>query len=224
MKVTGIILVAGDSTRFGTGMNKNLAEVEGRSILSYSLRTFLEHPKIDEVMIVCRRQDLDSIQMIVLEEDCSKPIHLVYGGRTRKESVHHALIESDADIVAIHDGARPAVKSSIISQCLQYMNEYPGVIVGVKAKDTIKIVNEREEIISSTNRDVTWNAQTPQCFQRSLLLRLHEKYQDEFITDDAMLLEKDGYPVKMVEGDYSNIKVTTYDDFLSIKKYLKEKE
>ena len=223
MSNAGIILVAGNSTRFKTGTNKSLEKINDRSVLSYSFRVFLNHPKIDEVLIVSRKEDFDTIRETIKEEEIIKPVKIVLGGKTRQESVYNSLKETESDIVLIHDGARPVIKAEYIDLCLSKIKEYKGVVVGVKSKDTIKIVNEKDEIVTSTDRSLTWNAQTPQCFDKELLLSLHEKYRDDFVTDDAMLLEKEGYPVKMVSGDYSNIKITTYDDFLDVKKYLKEK-
>ena len=223
MSNAGIILVAGNSTRFGTGTNKSLEIINGRSVLSYSFRIFLTHPRIDEVLIVCRKEDFETIKDIIQEEEIIKPVKIVLGGKTRQESVYNSLQKTDCDIVLIHDGARPVIKEEFIDLCLNEMKDYKGAIVGVKSKDTIKIVNDKDEIVTSTDRSITWNAQTPQCFDRKLLLSLHEKYKNDFVTDDAMLLEKEGYPVKMVNGDYTNIKITTYDDYLNVKKYLKEK-
>ena len=97
------------------------------------------------------------------------------------------------------------------------MNEFKGVTIGVKAKDTIKIANDNNVVESTTNRANTWVIQTPQCFDRNVLLQMHEKYRDNEVTDDCMLLEKDNYKIKIIEGDYSNIKITTYGDLGIIK-------
>ena len=163
------------------------------------------------------------VKDIIMREEVKKTIKLVVGGKTRQESVHHALTSTNASIVLIQDGARPCLKNRFIDSCLSYIDQYQGVIVGVRAKDTIKIVNESREIVSSTRRDNTWLAQTPQCFDRDLLLRLHEKYlYEEGIMDDSMLLEKEGIPVRIVDGDYTNIKITTAEDLELVKCYLKK--
>ena len=221
--VSGIILVAGSSTRYGKGVNKNFEKIHGRSVLSYSLRVLMNHPKIQDLVLVIREEDFPIVQAILSQEELTKPLQIVVGGKTRQESVHHALIRTDSSYVLIHDGARPGLQESFIDSCLSFIPQYQGIIVGVKSKDTIKIVNSAGEIVSSTNRNHTWLAQTPQCFDRELLLRLHEKYKgEEGITDDAMLLEKEGIPVRMVEGDYKNIKITTIEDLEIAKRYLKK--
>ena len=100
------------------------------------------------------------------------------------------------------------------------MKEYKGVTLGVKSKDTIKITDENNIVINTTKRSNTWMTQTPQCFERNTLLKTYEKYKDEDITDDCILLEKDKYKIKIIEGDYTNIKITTYEDIYCIKQFL----
>ena len=101
------------------------------------------------------------------------------------------------------------------------MSEFKGVSIGVKSKDTVKITDDNGVVESTTKRSNTWLAHTPQCFDRKLLLSLHEKYKNSTATDDGMILENEGYKVKMIEGDYTNIKVTTYSDINIIKEFLK---
>ena len=101
------------------------------------------------------------------------------------------------------------------------MSEYKGVAIGVLSKDTIKIVNDNYEVVETTNRDNTWIVQTPQCFDRKVLFNLHQKYKDGLFTDDCGLLEKDGYKVKLILGDYTNIKITTKEDINVVQNFIK---
>ena len=101
------------------------------------------------------------------------------------------------------------------------MEEFQGVTVGVKSKDTIKITDENNIVIQTTKRSNTWIVQTPQCFERKILLEMHEKYKQEEVTDDCMLLEMNGYQLKVLESDYTNIKVTTYEDLGIVEQFLK---
>lgn len=220
--VTAIILVAGNSTRFGKNRNKNLELINNKSILSYSLNAFNNNKYIDEIIVVVRTEDLENIEKIITEENITKKISIILGGNSRKESVYNALKNITNDIVIIHDGARPAIKQEYIENCLESMNEFKGVTVGVKSKDTIKIVDDNQIVINSTNRENTYIIQTPQCFDRKILFELHNKYSNLEVTDDCMLLEKDGYKVKIIEGDYTNIKVTTYSDMEVIQEFIKE--
>lgn len=213
MKVTGIILAAGNSTRFGQGRNKNLFEVNEKPIIAYSIEMLNKSKKINDIILVIKpeeREYFEDIQKII---KLDKPIKYVNGGETRMESVYNALKETNSDIVIIHDGARPRIKEEYIDRCLEAMEEFKGATVAVKSKDTIKICDDNGVVIETTKRANTYLIQTPQCFNREILLDLHEKFKgDNEITDDCMVLEKGGYSIKVVEGDYTNIKVTTFDD------------
>lgn len=211
--VTGIIVAAGNSTRFGQGRNKNLFEVNEKPIIAYSIEMLNKSKKINDIILVIKpeeREYFEDIQKII---KLDKPIKYVNGGETRMESVYNALKETNSDIVIIHDGARPRIKEEYIDRCLEAMEEFKGATVAVKSKDTIKICDDNGVVIETTKRANTYLIQTPQCFNREILLDLHEKFKgDNEITDDCMVLEKGGYSIKVVEGDYTNIKVTTFDD------------
>ena len=219
--VTAVILVAGNSTRFGKNRNKNFELVNGKTILSYSVKAFNENEYIDNIIIVLKEEDKNTVQEIIDNENLNKKIDLVLGGSSRQESVYNAIKTSDSDIVIIHDGARPAIKQEYITKCIEEMKSFKGVTIGVKSKDTIKITDSDGIVIDTTKRSNTWIVQTPQCFDRKILLNLHEKYKDEEVTDDCMLLEKGGYKIKIIEGDYTNIKVTTYSDINIIRRVVK---
>ena len=219
-KVTGIILLAGNSTRYGK--NKNLERIDNKFVFLYSLDTFHNNNYIDDIILVVRESDSNLINDIIKEHNYTKSIKLVIGGSTRMESVYNALVKTNSDLVVIHDAARPMIKDEYISNCIESLSKYKGVITGVKVKDTIKITNDFGEIIESTNRINTYIGQTPQAFYKDLLLKLHLKYQKDLnITDDAMLLEKDGYKIKIINGDYTNIKITTPEDLTIAKVYIK---
>lgn len=218
--VTGVILVAGNSTRFGQNRNKNFELVNGKSILSYSINAFSNNTYIDNIIVVIKEDDRNTVQRIIDEQEASKKIDIVLGGSSRQESVYNAIKTTSSDIVIIHDGARPAIKQEYINKSLEEMNNFKGVTIGVKSKDTIKITDDNGIVINSTKRSNTWVIQTPQCFDRKVLLELHEKYRKTEVTDDCMLLEKGGYEVKILEGEYTNIKVTTYSDMNIIKEFL----
>lgn len=220
--VTGVILVAGNSTRFGQNRNKNFEIIKGKSILSYSIKAFNNNKYIDSIIIVIKQDDRETVQKIVDEQEINKNIDIVIGGASRQESVYNAITTATSDIVIIQDGARPAIKQEYINKSIEEMSNFKGVTIGVKSKDTIKIADDNGIVINSTNRKNTYIIQTPQCFDRRILLNLHQKHKGEETTDDCILLEKDGYEVKIIEGDYTNIKVTTYSDMNIIKEFLVE--
>lgn len=220
--VTGVILLAGSSTRYNKGINKNLDTIDDNLVINYSIKKFLNNDNINELILVVRKEDIDEVLENIYNIESKKRIKLILGGKTRQESVYNALQVIDSDIVIIHDGARPLIKNKYINKCIETMDDYKASTIAVKSKDTIKIGNENNEVVSTTNRDNTWIIQTPQCFDTRLLKQLHEKYKNEFVTDDCSLIEKEGIKVKLIEGDYSNIKITTPEDIDIVKKLIKK--
>lgn len=221
-KVTAIILVAGNSTRFGQNRNKNFEKINSRSVLSYSLSEFDKNDNVDDIIVAVKENEIEKVKDIIKQDNISKKVQVVLGGNSRRESVYNCIKLTNSDIVIIHDGARPLIKQEYINLCLENIVEFEGVTIGVKSKDTIKITDENNVIVYTTKRSNTWLTQTPQCFKRDILLKMHEEYINEDITDDCMLLEKNDYRVKIIEGDYTNIKITTYDDLNIIKGFLEK--
>ncbi len=210
--VTAVILVAGNSTRYGQNRNKNFEMLKGKTVLNYSLEAFDNNQYIDDIIIVAKEDEKEIVQKIVKEQNTRLEVKIVVGGNTRKESVYNAITETNSDIVIIHDGARPAIKQRYIDECIESMENMKGVTIGVKSKDTIKITDENNIVINTTKRSNTWIIQTPQCFDRKTLISAHEMNKDIDCTDDCMLLENLNEKVKIIEGDYTNIKITTYED------------
>lgn len=222
-KVTAIILAAGNSERYGQNRNKNLEVVNSQTILEYSLKEFNKNKKIDNIIIATKESDLDEINNIIYKNRSSKPIKTIIGGNTRQESVYNSINSTDSNIVIIHDAARPMIKQEYIDKCIDEMDNFKGVTIGVKSKDTIKIASSDGIIEQTTNRANTWIIQTPQCFDRLSLLEAHNKFKnDPNITDDCMILEKNNEKVKIISGDYSNIKLTTFDDLNLVNEFLKK--
>lgn len=219
-RVTAIILVAGNSTRYGQNRNKNFEMLHGKTVLEYSLEAFQENAYIDTIIIGAKQEEILMIQNIIAKEERNKPIDIVVGGKSRQETVHNCIKQTKADIVIIHDGARPVIQQNYINQCIEAMKECKGVTVGVPSKDTIKVTDENNFVVQTTQRSNTWIVQTPQCFEREILLAMHEKYQEEEVTDDCMLLEKSGEKVKIIQGDYTNIKITTYEDIGVVENFI----
>ena len=215
--VTAIILVAGNSTRFGKNRNKNFEMINGKSVLTYSLEAFDENIYVDNIIVAVKECEMQEVQSIINKQILIKNVDIVIGGDTRKLSVYNCIKKTNSDIVIIHDGARPVIKQEYITNCIENMKDFKGVTIGIKSKDTIKITNKNNIVIDTTNRSNTWLIQTPQCFNRSILLKMHEKYKSEDVTDDCSLLEKNGYKIKVIPGDYSNIKIKTSEDLYIVK-------
>lgn len=220
-KITAIILVAGNSTRYGKTNNKNFEYIKGKTVLAYSLQAFNQNQYIDDIIITIRKDDMQTVNEILQDEKFHKKIKIVLGGTTRKESVYNSIISTNAEIVIIHDGARPMIKQEYINKCVESMEFFKAATIGIKAKDTIKIADENNIVINTTNRANTWIIQTPQCFERKTLQLLHNRYKNENVTDDCMLLELGKYKVKLLEGDYTNIKITTKEDTNIVNEFMK---
>jgi len=220
-RITGIVLVAGSSTRYGQNRNKNFEMINQKSVLSYTLEAFDKNEYIDDIIVASKEEDFDIVKKIVKKAEIQKNVNIVLGGATRKESVNNCIIATDADIVIIHDGARPFIRQEYINKCIECIDKIKGATIGVKSKDTIKITDNDDCVINTTLRSNTWIVQTPQCFDRKILLDMHKKYENTDVTDDCMLLEKENYKVKMIEGDYTNIKITTYEDLDIMKIFMK---
>ena len=221
--VTGVILLAGQSTRYNKGINKNLDSLDDKAVITHSIKKFLNNKYVNELILVVRTEDIDEVlKSIHSHAERTKPIKIVPGGSTRQESVYNALQIVNSDIVIIHDGARPLVRDKYIRNCIESMDDYYASTIAVKAKDTIKIGNDKNEVIETTDRANTWIVQTPQCFDAEILKFVHEKYQNINATDDCSLVEREGVIVKLIEGDYTNIKITTKEDMEIAKKLIKK--
>lgn len=218
--VTAIILVAGNSTRYGKNRNKNFEIIGGKTVLSYSLEAFDKNLYVDNIVVAIKECDFKEVRNIIDRQHLTKSVDIIIGGNSRKQSVYNCIKAINSDIVIIHDGARPLIKQDYITNCILNMKEFKGVTIGVKSKDTIKIADDNNIVLNTTNRNNTWIIQTPQCFERTILKEMHERYLDD-VTDDCSLLERGGYQVKIIAGSYSNIKITTAGDLEIIKNYLK---
>ena len=219
MKVTGIILAAGNSTRYGKNINKNLLFLNNKPVLIYSVEKYVDNDKINDIIIVIKESEKKEFENIISNYNFKKSIKFVIGGASRKESVYNALINTDSDIVIIHDAARPMIRNDYINACIDSMSQYNGSTIGVKSKDTIKVTDNYDVVVETTKRSNTWIIQTPQCFNRKLLLDVHKKYKDSEVTDDCELIEKEGYKVIIINGDYNNIKIT-YDNDMKYLEFL----
>ena len=214
-KVTALLLAGGSGTRFGANGNKVYVEILGKPILQYSLEVLANHPMVDQCILVVKKGEEEIAREIVAGANLADSSKIAYaeGGATRQESVYHGLCASDGDIVLIHDSARPMIRPSYIDACLASMDRVPGSTIAVRSKDTIKLSDENGLVVQTTVRANTWVVQTPQCFDLKILKAAHETYKDApGITDDCSILELAGEPVQLLEGDYTNIKVTTPED------------
>lgn len=224
-RTAAIVLAGGSGSRMNSDTKKQYIEIQGKPLIFYALNAF-EHSCIEKVILVTAPGDEEYCRInIVKKFDFSKVIKIVPGGKERYNSVFNGLRSlKDTDYVLIHDGARPFITTDIISRALEYAIKYDACVVGMPSKDTVKIADENGFVDSTPNRSRVWNIQTPQAFNYNLV---YESYCDIFnyeneleITDDAMVVEHFGKKqVKLIEGSYSNIKITTPEDLNGIENY-----
>jgi 2-C-methyl-D-erythritol 4-phosphate cytidylyltransferase len=228
MKTVAIITAAGYGKRMG--QPKQFLEIGGKPILEWTLSVFEATEAIDEIILVVNEEDVERAKKFSF----TKLKEVVAGGRERQDSVYNGIkaLPEDAEIVAVHDGARPFVSSEIIEKAIAEARKEGAVVVGVPISDTVKKVDSRKTstssvesltVESSLNRQELWAAQTPQVFKKDIILRAYrEGLGKHQVTDDAMTVEKLGIPVKMVMGSHRNIKITTPDDLNIAEAILKE--
>ena len=226
--ITKVIIAAGGlGTRLKTIHPKPLVMLNGRPLLAYSMEIFERSPLIDSVIIVTHEYHILDVEDVVRHYDFRKVERVVTGGETRSASVYNGLREAgdNTDIVVIHDGARPLVKAQTVQRAIEQCKAHGAVVVGVKVKPTIKRVDPLNLFVRETlNRGELWEIQTPQVFNRELLLKAYAQHGVENHTDDAGLVERMGIPVKVVEGDYENIKITTNEDLVLAEAFLNARE
>lgn len=216
-KIVAIVLAAGEGKRMGSGIPKQYMLIKSRPLVYYALKAF-EESSVDEVILVTGEDEIDYCKKYIVDKyQFRKVSQIVPGGSERYESVYCGLKKvQDADYVLIHDGARPMINTELIRRCIHSVREYRACVVGMPSKDTIKVVNEDNYAIHTPERKNLWQVQTPQCFEYKLVMKAHEALiasGDKNATDDAMVVETYGnVPVKLIEGGYDNIKITTPED------------
>lgn len=213
--------------RMGAGSNKQYLLLDGVPILAHTLRVFEQAPFISGVYIVSPEKEIPFCQTEVVERyGFSKVRAVVAGGSERQYSVLNGLnamegIDQD-DLVLIHDGVRPFVPVGVLERAAAAADEFGGAVVAVPVKDTVKVA--RDGIITETpKREDLWLAQTPQAFRYGLIrAAYHAAAAEGFLgTDDASLMERQGWPLHIVMGDYRNIKITTPEDMVLAEAFLK---
>ncbi|MCD7957997.1 MAG: 2-C-methyl-D-erythritol 4-phosphate cytidylyltransferase [Ruminococcus sp.] len=212
---TSVILVcAGNATRM-QGQNKIFLPLGDSSVIGYSMRAFEQCDRVVELIVVARPSDTDTVWKTAKQIGIQKLKAVVPGGTTRQESVSHGLeaLSKETSLLAIHDGARPLVRTDQIEQVIHDAAVFGGATLGVPVKDTIKIV--QDHLITDTPyRPHLYATQTPQVFQRKLYFEamVFAKSHNLDFTDDCQLVESLNHKVYMSDGDYTNIKITTPED------------
>lgn len=224
---TAIVLAAGKGTRMNSKIQKQFLEVEGKPVIYYSLKCFQESLLIRDIILVTGEESLSYCkEEIVKRFGFSKVKKVTAGGKERYDSVYAGLCACDnTDYVLIHDGARPFVTEEILERTCLSVKETGACVVGMPAKDTIKISDRNKMVESTPAREKVWLVQTPQAFRYSLIKESYESIRCKDmsgITDDAMIVEQErGVKVALVHGSYENLKITTPEDLIIAEAFLR---
>jgi len=218
MFVAAIIAAGGRGVRLGADRPKQFLEIQGRSILELSIKALAASDRIDEIVVALPGEHLDAVARS-FEGQIKQPLHFVAGGERRQDSVANAFAKTSerADVVVIHDAARPFVTTDVIDRAIDGALEYGAAIAAVTVRDTVKQTGDANaqgsrRILATIPRDSVFLAQTPQAFVRDVLARALAEGTQVDATDEAMLVERLGLPVHIVEGDPGNVKITTPED------------
>ena len=214
----------------GMAVKKQFIQLKGKEILVRTLETLAAVPAIDGILLVVSRDDVDLCQHLIYEYQIEKVKDILIGGSTRQESVFLGLsaLPKDCSMVVIHDGARPLVTREQIESTIESARQYGGAMLAVPVKDTIKMVDKKKFVQQTPSRVNLWSAQTPQTFRYPEILEGHRHavvMGDYSCTDDSQVVEKYlDMPVKIVQGSYDNIKITTPDDIQMGERILETRE
>ncbi|STO32173.1 2-C-methyl-D-erythritol 4-phosphate cytidylyltransferase [Fusobacterium necrogenes] len=215
-KVTMIVAAAGVGKRMGLGYPKQFFEYKGKPLFIMPLEVAQNSKIVDEIVVVTNKENVSLVENYCNQYGLSKIVKVIEGGKERQNSIYNALkYDNNSDIILVQDGVRPFLKEKYIEECCRVVvEERLGAVVGVQVKDTIKVINESFEVVSTPKRADLVAVHTPQAFEGKLLKEAYEIAEREnFLgTDDSSLVERIGGKVKIVLGDYDNIKITTQED------------
>ncbi|WP_077210451.1 2-C-methyl-D-erythritol 4-phosphate cytidylyltransferase [Bacillus dakarensis] len=221
-----IIPAAGQGKRMGAGKNKLLLTLNDIPIFVHTLMVFENDEKCDGIILVISPNDEETFKDLISNYQIHKVTAIVYGGKERQNSVYNGLkAVQSSEVILVHDGARPFIDIDTIHALVDEANIHGAAVVAVPVKDTIKRV-ENNEVIETVERSSLWAIQTPQAFRVPLLLEAHQWAEENGYTgtDDASLVEKINKPVKIVQGSYDNIKLTTSEDLYFAEAIMKKQK
>lgn len=214
--ITAVVPAAGLGVRLSLDLAKPFIEIKAKPIIVYTLEVLHAHPFIDEIVVVAHEDSLEVLRGFVKRYALEKVVRVIPGGATRKESVRNGLevVSSKSRFVLIHDGVRPFVDEGDISRVIDACREGGAAVLGVPVKSTLKRVDRNLDVDETLRRDLIWEIQTPQVFERELIQKAYLAASKHAVPDDAALVEYLGKKIKVVRGSYFNIKITTQEDLV----------
>lgn len=221
-EVGAVIVAAGRSERMG-GIDKLFAPLAGRPLLSHTIQAFQEAPCVDRIAIVAGERNWGAVGELVRVAGFAKVTAVVRGGARRQDSVLAGLeVLAGVELAAVHDGARPLATPGLVTRVVEAARAGGAAICAIPVRDTVKEVDQAQ-VARTLDRGRLWLAQTPQAFRLDLLLEAHRRFEGE-ATDDAAMVEALGHPVRVVEGDPHNLKVTTPEDLRLLESLVRLRE
>ena len=220
MKAKGIavVLAAGQGKRMGGTIQKQYMDLCGKPVLYYTLKAFEESEVIAQVILVSGKEEKDQVRESIVDfYGFQKVTQITEGGKERYDSVYAGLLAcEDTDYVLIHDGARPFITEEILRRGMEGVKETGACVIGMPSKDTVKLSDAAGFVSETPDRKTVWTIQTPQIFSYNLIKSVHDSIRRKDmsqITDDAMVVEQEsGTRIRLVEGSYMNLKITTPED------------
>ena len=219
-KVGAVVVAAGSSTRMG-GVDKTFAPILGVPLIAHTLHRLQLSPHIDQVVLVLAKGSLEKGRKLVQDSGYTKVTNVCAGGPRRQDSVRFGLdMLSACEWAVIHDGARPCFDDAMLQRGLDAAIKFGAAVAGMPVKDTIKMTQNDLMVSETPDRSLIWAAQTPQIFRFRTLMDAHRASSQD-VTDDSVMVENLGHPVKMFLGAYENIKVTTATDLIIAEAFLR---
>lgn len=228
MHTVALIPAAGRGRRMGLERPKVFLPLGGVPLLAYTLQPFEACPQVDEILPLVPEEEIEYCQEeIIRRHGLKKVAQTLAGGKERSDSVYQGLqaMEGRADLVVIHDGARPFVSTHLIERAIEGAKQWGAVVAALPAWETVKEVSAAGEVVRTIERRHLWMIQTPQAFSFSLIWRAYREARETGFqgTDDAILVERMGFPVRAIEGSRFNLKITTPEDWILAEAILKMK-
>jgi len=219
MRTVAIVPAAGSGNRMGRELSKQYLALGGMPLLVHTLNVFERCPVVDALLVVVPPSDVKAVRTEMLPRwSLKKLAGIVPGGKERQDSVRAGIeaLDRETELVVIHDAVRPFITVELIENCIRAAAEEGAATVGVPVKDTVKEVGADGRVMRTCDRNLLWLTQTPQAFRRDIIENAHRAaVRDGYRgTDDTSLVERLGIAVRMIRGDYGNIKITTPEDLV----------
>jgi len=219
MRTVAIVPAAGSGNRMGRELSKQYLALGGMPLLVHTLNVFERCPLVDALLVVVPPSDVEAVRTEMLPRwSLKKLAGVIPGGKERQDSVRAGIeaLDRETELVVIHDAVRPFITVELIENCIRAAAEEGAATVGVPVKDTVKEVGADGRVMRTCDRNLLWLTQTPQAFRRDIIENAHRAaVRDGYRgTDDTSLVERLGIAVRMIRGDYGNIKITTPEDLV----------